>query len=499
MNGDFVSWRDYQGLSTMGDQVGALGGVASADEVSALNKALMAGQDINNPGTAPGVGFPLRLESLDSTLFNVTYQMKGAGGRGGIPFWASLYKDAATNTVEEFDQLVSYGSGNAVWMNEGALPAEDTSTYARNYTVIKYMGTVRRVSMVMGMLRSKFGDIMAREAVNGTMFLLRQLERTLFDGDENMMPVQMDGLEKLSTVAWGNTALDDGYVSGYESDNVIDLRGNPLSEDHIADMVERLIAEPNYGRPSDLWLPPGPVKDLSKIMYPKERYDLPAPKGGMAGISIQGVSTPFGNIKLQNDIFIPDSTTANAAGVGQTATRPNPPVLGAITTPAYAGTNTTYWGAADAGTYIYQVVACSALGKSAPVTSGGITVAALDQVSIPVTDGGNGTTYYEIYRSDLGGTAATCRFIMKVASAGALTTLVDLNRFLPNCSKGYMLSGGSEVMKIKQLAPFTKVPLATIDTSVRWAQILLLALQIQKPLHNGIFINIGKLPTGAFA
>ena len=62
-----------------------------------------------------------------------------------------------------------------------------------------------------------------------------------------------------------------------------------------------------------------------------------------------------------------------------------------------------------------------------------------------------------------------------------------------------MLSGGSEVMKFKQLAPFTKVPLATIDTSVRWAQILLGALQIQKPLHNGMFINIGKLPTGAFA
>ena len=454
----------------------------------------MAGQDINNPGTSPGEGFPLRLESLDSTLFNVTY------AQSDIKFWRSLYKDSATNTVEEFDRLEAYASGNAVWMSEGALPAEDTSTYSRQYTVIKYMGTVRRVSMVMGMLKSKFGDIMAREAVNGTMFLLRQLERTLFDGDENMLPEQMDGLEKLSTNAWGATALDDGYVSGYESDNCIDLRGAPLTEDHIADMVERLIAEPNYGRPSDLWLPTGPVKDLSKILYPKERYDLPAPANGMAGISISGISTPFGNIKLQPDIFIPDSTTASATGVGQGSLRPNAPVVGAPAAGAYAGGNTTYFAASDAGNYIYQIVACNKFGKSAPVTTAAVAgVAAADAVTIAVTDGGNDTAYYEVFRSDVNGTAATCRFIMKIARTGAAQTITDLNRFLPNCSKGYMLTQTSEVLKIKQLAPFTKIPLATIDTSVRWAQCLFLALQIQKPLQNGMFINIGKLETGAYA
>lgn len=492
MNGDFVSWRDYQGLSNMG---GTFGGQMSAQDVDELNKALVAGSDINNPGAAPGEGFPLRLESLDSTLFTTTYANKS-----DIRFWASLYKDSATNTVEEFDRLESYGSGNAVWMQEADLPAEDDSTYSRQYTKIKYMGTVRRVSMVMGMLKSKFGDIMAREAVNGTMFLLRQLERTLFDGDEDMIPEQMDGLEKLCTTAWGNTALEDGAVSGYESDNVIDLRGQPLTEDHIADMVERLIAEPNYGRPSDLWLPTAPMKDLSKIMYPKERYDLPAPKNGMAGISISGVTTPFGDIRLQPDIFIPDSVKPTEAGVGKSAQRPNPPVIGAITTPVYGGSNTTYFGSSDAGNYYYKIVACNRYGKSAPVTSPVVAVASGDQVTIPITDGGNSTSYYEVYRTEVGATsAANARLLFKVAKSGASQNIIDLNRFLPNCSKGYMLTQTSEVLKIKQLAPFTKIPLATIDTSVRWAQVLFLGLQIMKPLQNGMFINIGKLETGAYA
>ena len=62
-----------------------------------------------------------------------------------------------------------------------------------------------------------------------------------------------------------------------------------------------------------------------------------------------------------------------------------------------------------------------------------------------------------------------------------------------------MLTQTSEVLKVKQLAPFTKIPLATIDTSVRWAQVLFLGLQVMKPLQNGLFINIGKLETGAYA
>jgi hypothetical protein len=478
----------------MGGYGGTFNGVSDANDVDALNKALIAGSDINNPGASPGEGFPLRLESLDSTLFTTTYANKN-----DVKFWASLYKDAATNTVEEYDRLESYGSGNSVWMPEGALPSEDDSTYSRQYTKIKYMGTVRRVSMVMGMLKSKFGDVMAREAVNGTMFLLRQLERALFDGDESLVPEQIDGLEKLLTTAYGTTVLDDGAVSGYESDNVIDLRGRPLTEDHIADLTERLIAEPNYGRPSDLWLPTGPVKDLSKIMYPKERYDLPAPAGGMAGIAIKGVTTPFGDIRLNPDIFIPDSTTATAAGVGRGAERPNVPVVGAPAAAPYAGSYTTYFAAEDAGTYIYQIVACSRYGKSAPVASASVTVAAGEAVSIAVTDGGNETAYYEVYRSDLNGSAATCRLIFKVPRSGATQTVTDVNRFLPNCSKGFMLTQSSEVLKFKQLAPFTKIPLATIDTSVRWAQVLFGALQVMKPLQCGMFINVGKLETGAYA
>jgi hypothetical protein len=491
MAGEFVSWQDYGGVSpSVGESL--IGGAGSADDLVALQKALTAGADINNPGATAGEGFPLRIESLDSTLYNVTYRATD------VKFWKSLYKDAAYNTVEEYNRLHSYGSGNSVFINEGELPTEDDSLYERAYTKIRFMGTVRRVTHVMSLLRAAHGDVVARETVNGTLFLLRQLERTLFDGDEDLLSVQFNGLEKLLVDAYGSTTLDDGMLSGYEASNVIDLRGQPLTEDHIADLTERLVAEPNYGAPSDLWLPTGPVKDLSKILYPKERYDLPAPKDGMAGIAIRGITTPFGDIRLNPDIFIPSSGVPAADGVGHTSQRPAAPTVASPTSPVYSGSSTNRWGASDAGTYYYKIVACNRFGKSVPVTSASIAVAAGDAVNISVTSASD-TAFFEVYRSDKDGAAATCRLIFKVKRTAATQTIVDLNRFLPNTSKGYMLTQSSEVLKWKQLAPFSKIPLATIDSSVRWMQVMYGALQVMAPNKCGMFINVGPLQTGAYS
>ena len=496
MAGDMVSWSDYDSLGGMGGmnvQGGVLqGGLSSSGDVDALNKALAAGSDQDNPGAAPGEGFPLRTESLDETLFTTTYRAKD------VKFWKMLYKDPAYNTVEEYNRLDEYGAGDAIFNEEGDLPVEDDSEYSRQYTTIKFMGTTRRVTHVATVVRTAHGAAVARETVSGTMFLLRQLERALFAGDSDLVSVQFDGLEKLLINAYGSTVLDDGALSGYENDLVIDCRGNPLTEDHIADLSERIIAEPNYGQPSDLWSTTGVLKDLSKIMYPKERVNLPAPVNGQAGVAIKSIVTPFGTIGLNYDIFQPDSKIAGSA-VGKAALRPAAPTLGAPTSPAYAGSDTNYWTSTYAGVYFYKVVAGSRYGRSAATTSSAVTVSTDDQVSIGVTDNGPNTSYFEVYRSDLGGAASTCRSIMRVARSGATQTIVDLNRFLPNCSKGYMLSQQSDVLKWKQLAPFTRIPLATIDASVRWMQLLYGALQIMKPGYNGMFINIGKLATGANA
>ncbi len=67
-----------------------------------------------------------------------------------IKLFKSIPKVPATNTVEEFNRLISYGRGgskrfNLGWMTEGDLPEEEDSTYERVTMLIKYLGVQGRV------------------------------------------------------------------------------------------------------------------------------------------------------------------------------------------------------------------------------------------------------------------------------------------------------------------------------------------------------------------
>ena len=467
MNGS-VSWRDYQGLDGFGQ--------SSSEDVADLRKALSAGQDINNPGVSAGQGFPLRVESLENTLKVVTYKMDD------VKMWSSLVKLPAYNTVEEINRLQEYGSGVAAFISEGDLPASDDSTYSREYTVIKYLGTTRAVSHVMSLVRPSHGNVVAQETVNGTAWLLRQLERALFFGDSTLIPEQFDGLETQITNGAPNPAL-----------NVLDLRGRPMSEDFINDGALIVKTEPNYGRATDLYLADGSFSDLAKQFYPAERYNIP-PAGynqGMVGINIQGMYSQFGPIKFNPDTFIQFGPVVGAA-VGPTSSRPSAPVQSVVLAAAPAAGS--QFGANDGGSYRYQVAAINRYGRSAPldIPSNPIVVAPGDGVTFTVADGAVVGTAYEIYRTEKDGLTGTERYMTTVARAGATTPVVDLNADLPGTSKAFLVQQNLEFFSFAQLAPFVKIPLATIDTSVRWMQLLYGALKVYAPGKAVIYKNVGR-------
>lgn len=86
--GNLISWRDYGETGMEGF------GATTQQDVDNLNKALTAGQDRDPPGSiTAGDGFALRVESLESTLKNVTYRMEN------IRLWRNIPKLPAYNTV----------------------------------------------------------------------------------------------------------------------------------------------------------------------------------------------------------------------------------------------------------------------------------------------------------------------------------------------------------------------------------------------------------------
>jgi len=473
MSANMVSWRDYEGVEGFG--------ASDQADVDNLNKALRAGQDINAPGSfTAGDGFALRVESLEKTLKNLTYRMEH------IVLWKNITKLAAYNTIEEHNEISSYSDNpDGNWIDEGDLPNEQSATLARRYAVIKYIGATRRVSYQMTLIKPAHGNVIAQETVNGTMDILRAAERAMFYGNSALSALQFDGFEKMLT--------DRAPVA-----NIIDLRGKPLSEDILTDAALTIQDAPNYGTPTDLFVNPKVKSDLCKAFFPKERYDLfSKPDNGMIGLDIKGFTSPAGDVRFQSDVFITDGGAPNALATGDAAKRPGTPTVSTgPTTPSDA---LSKFIAEDAGDYFYRIVACNRYGRSAPVhlVAGptAVTVAAGDKTTFAMTPGGaTAVEWYEIYRSKVGGAALSDRLILRVpnaAGAGA-QTIDDYNNNLPYCTSGFLFQQNLESMSVKQLAPLVKIPLATIDTSIRWAQLLFFTPVLYAPGKNVLLRNIGR-------
>lgn len=474
-SGNLVSWKDYDGIEGFGQ--------TTQRDVDDLNKALTAGQEQNPPGSVnAGDGFALRVESLESTLKNVTYRMEH------IRFWRNIPKLPAYNTVEEYNRIRSYGDNpDAGYIDEGDLPTEDDTTYSREFSVVKYLGTTRRVTHVMSLVKPAHGNVLAAEAVNGTMHLLKIIERGLFFGRSDLSSLQFDGFEKL---------LEDNAPTA----NIIDLRGQPMSEDVLIDGALTIQDSPNYGTPTDLYLNPRTKADLVKQFFPKERYDLFSKTSqGLVGLDIQGFTSPAGDVRFNADTFIDDGGAPNAAARGPAATRPS--VFTVSTAPTTPVDATAQFAAEDAGDYFYEVVAVNRYGRSAAqlLVAGptAVTVAAGDHVTFGVTPGAVQPDWWEVYRSKVGGAAGATRLIMRVphTTAAAEETIIDRNAYLPFTTSAFMFQQNLENMSFKQLAPMVKVPLATVDTSIRFMILLYGVPVLYSPGKNVLFQNVGR-PAG---
>lgn len=463
-----VGWRDYQGVDGFGQ--------TTVQDLVELRKALAAGNDRDPPASfAPGDGFALRVESLENTLANTTYRMEH------VRFWKAIPKRPAYNTVEEFNQITSYGDANQpAWIGEFGLPAEVDSTYVRNYKIVKFLGVLKRVSHVASLVKPAHGNVIAQETIAGTMQILRQLEQNLFEADSSLDSIQWDGVDK---------QISDGAPAS----NIIDLRGQPLSEDVLIDAALTIQDAPNYGVPTHLFMNPKHKADLVKSFFPKSRYDLfNKTDSGRVGLDINGFTSPAGDVSFEPDVFINVTPLVPSAAVGDAAQRPGQPTSLASATATSASTQ---FAASDYGNYWYQVVAVNQYGKSAPRSvAAAVTVgSSANQVTLTINPADASASYYEIYRTEVGGAASTARRIKRVAANGAsAVNVVDLNEDLPNTASAYMFQMDMDNMHFAQLAPMVKIPLATIDTSIRWMQLLYGTPIIRSPGRNVIFRNVGR-------
>jgi hypothetical protein len=440
----------------------------SQADMGDLSKALTAGEDINTPGAVAGSGFALRPESLDATLYNLSYRMEH------LQLWPQLLKDDVFNTINEYNVLRSHGSGVAFFHNEGDLPPEDDSTWERLYSRVKSMGCTRRYSLMSAMVRMAHMNSETHQTIGGTMWTLEQLEKALFTGNETMMPQSFNGY--------------DAFIA-----NTRDLRGKALTGDEVNYGAGRVFEAPNYGKATDLYMPVGVDTDFVDDVAPNARYNI-TPAGytnGHAGMQVQVYNTQRGPIALKPDVFLKFGEAPSATAQGDAAKRPGTPTESVAL--AASGTGSQF-AAQDSGAYIYKVVAVNEHGKSVPLTMGGtVTPTAGQSVTFTVGDGSPVARYYEIHRSTKGGAAATCKWQFNIIRETDGTTLVtDSNAYLPGTGRSYLVQQNREFNSFKRLLRFMKVRLGMLDASFRFMLLLFGNLVVHSPNKAIIYFNVGR-------
>lgn len=451
-------------------------GESTVQQLEELNKALGTGTD----GAAYGNGAyndmsALRPQSLEATLKVVTAKMEH------IKFWKSIGKKQAYNTVEEFNVLDSYGRGSSPFFVEGGLPNEEDSNYIRQATMVKFLGTTRSITHPATLVRNTVGDIVARETMNGTMWLLTKLEQALFFADSNIDPLAFDGL--YATVR--------NFVQGkpYANQHIIDMKGNPLDENTLEDAAT-IIAD-NFGSGNlQLYMSNQVHKDLSKILWSRQRImDLGAEQ--TLGSPVRGFQANAANIQFINNIFLkPRTQPPSTADKGAPAT----PTLPA-TNQIVATNDTTSNMPSGSTIFYYWVTAVNAQGESAPVALPSVTVTSGQRVDIQINRvvSDPAAKSYRVYRATVND-VNQAQFAFEVADAGSGTTqtISDWNFSIPGTHMAFLIDNDpDQVLCFKQLAPLMKLPLARISASERFMILLYGMLQVYNPRRIVVFKNIG--------
>jgi len=265
----------------------SIAGAGTQEEVDALNKALSSGGPVYS-NTLPDnftQGNVFQTESLEPTLKIVSEIDRH------VMLWNMLNKSRAYQLVEEFDMQTAHGGAGNAWIDESdSEPSEEDASYFREFEIVKYLGVKKKITHVMTQIRSGHGDVVAKETKNGVGYLLREIERALWEGngfyaveganqgaqdgsvDLNDAP-SWNGLEKQLRSGFNKADRKMADFIGYGDDlsHVLDVDDQTLAPEDIEESCR--IAQDDFGSPDKLALSPKAHSDFSRSFYPKERFN----------------------------------------------------------------------------------------------------------------------------------------------------------------------------------------------------------------------------------
>ena len=452
-------------------------GIGTSQDVAELNKALTAGYEETTSMTG---GAALRVQSLENTLKLLTFR------EDHMVMWKDISKLPAYSTVEEYSQQTSVGSDNPGFTGEGVAPEEDDSGYARKASLVKFLGTTRKITHPMQLVRTINGDAVARESTNGILKVMRDAEFGLLWGNSDLVYTAAgttpEGLE------W------DGLNVLIDATNDLDLSNRNLEEGDFTTMGETIAN--SFGYINRCYVPNSVASTLDVSLLPKERIALPGANGMEVGTNVGSVKTSFGKIAVRPSLFMGAALTA-----GRSPKKTPPAAATSTKAPAAPASIAASSLTAQVGVCTFKATACNRYGESAPTAAtSNVTVGAGDvakHIPLAITNSASSETvipdYFNIYCSPVG--TAAWYLVASVpctdkTNSGTGASYNYTGYIMPNTAICFAGQFDSEILVFKQLAPIMKMDLAVIEPSYRFMILLYGVPQLFAPKKLMRVINV---------
>jgi hypothetical protein len=439
--------------------------MAQGESLEMLNKALEAGSGVDASGFTGGRA--LIPESLDNTLVNILWNQDEA------VLFQRLKKQPIKSPVHQWDVRDEVGANDGAWVPEGGNSEEADQTIARKFETAKYLQTLRKVTL-QASISNMIENAMVLEQNAGTLWIIRNVETSLFYGNDDYVAEQPNGLN-----------------SQIPATNILDLRGasaDSATFENTVNEAQRIIRE-NFGKGSLMLMSPKNMEDFQRLL--RDRIRVSPAEGGMGAYVFDRYPTTFGTLELREDIFIQEGAAPSASTL--TSKVPGKPSVAL----AASGSGSQFT-AGDAGTYSYKIVAVNRYGDSEASDAATQAVAAGEEVTLTVTYGSGATpSAFKVYRQDPGQSSHLYAFTVTAPADGG--TITDTNAYLPGTSDVYILTMGQMYDAIEwfQFLPLMKFDLYPTNAAVYpFLMLLFGALALKKPVQHIRIKNVAPSSLG---
>lgn len=460
--------------------------------IQALTKALEAGQITGAPGSLVQ-GSALQVQEIEGVMHNVTF------GDEHIKLQKLFPVKKAKNTLVRFRRQLSYGEFGGSAQIEGAVGQEEVGDYVEAIVPMAYYSHLRRTTLAANMVEA-FDGVKAddREAANAAMKIAADFEFDLFqgkahfsnagvfDGNPNAIPAlpNLPGLDvqiRQSDVL-ANTQDQMFAEFGSSESVVINQNGALLNQIAIEDAALR--SRLNFGKADKLFVDPVVLSGYNKLI-------LQAAGTNITQYATMGSSLTSSGADLRSQYVSEGSVKLEASHFLRGKARPQRARAGTAAAPTMAAPVVAAGGSLAGGQYWYFATAVNEKGEGLPCAAQSAVVAPNDKVELTLTAAGLvGTRFFNVYRSEAGGTAASAKFIGRVAHTGAPALFVDLGNKRGGFVNGYLLESNDKNASIFELAAYSQAKMAIQDLSEAVAHFRFATLAVFTPRKMVILDNL---------